>query len=179
MDNTLAVFLEIVKIILPAVVVFLVGYFTLKKMLDNHYENRLLEFRQQNRQGMLAPKIQSYERLTLYLERINPSNLLSRISNPTASASDYKNLLVHTISEEYNHNLAQQLYVSPQAWQLIKYVKEEMIRLVNESLAGLDSNAKGVDLSKAILEEIIRREEVPTDKAINFLKKEFKLIFDF
>lgn len=179
MDNTLNIFLEIVKIILPAVVVFLVGYFTLKKMLDNHYETKMLEFRQQNRQGMLAPKIQSYERLTLYLERINPSNLLGRVNNPTASAADYKTLLVHTISEEYNHNLAQQLYVSPQAWQLIKYVKEEMIRLVNESLAGLDSKAKGVDLSKAILEEIIRREEVPTDKAINFLKKEFKLIFDF
>lgn len=179
MDKTLAVFLEIVKIILPAVVVFLVGYFTLKKMLDNHYENKLLEFRQQNRQGMLAPKIQSYERLTLYLERINPSNLLNRISNPVASASDYKNLLVHTISEEYNHNLAQQLYVSPQAWQLIKYVKQEMINIVNESLAKLDTKAKGADLSKAILEELIRREEVPTDKAINFLKKEFKLIFDF
>jgi hypothetical protein len=177
--DTLSVFLEIVKIILPAVVVFLVGYFTLKKMLDNHYENRLLEFRQQNRQGMLAPKIQSYERLTLYLERINPSNLLTRISNPSLSAADFKNVLIQAINDEYNHNLAQQLYVSPQAWQMIKYVKEEMIRLINESLAGLDSKASSVDLSKAILEEIIRREEVPTDKAINFLKKEFKLIFDF
>ncbi len=177
--DTLAIFLEIVKIVLPAVVVFLVGYFTLKKMLDNHYENKLLEFRQQNRQGMLAPKIQSYERLTLYLERINPSNLLTRMSNPNLSASEYKGVLVHAINEEYNHNLAQQLYLSPQAWQLIKYVKEEMVRLISESLAGLDSKATSIDLSKAILEEIIRSEEVPTDKAINFLKKEFKLIFDF
>lgn len=179
MDNTLAIFMDIVKMILPAVVVFLVGYFTLKKMLDNHYEGRMLEFRQQNRQNMLPTKIQAYERLTLYLERINPSNLLTRVSNPGIPASDFKHILVQTINEEFNHNLAQQLYVSPQAWQLTKYVKEEMIRLISESLAGLGTDAKGVDLSKAILEEIIRREEVPTDKAINFLKKEFKLIFDF
>lgn len=177
--DALTIFLDIVKIILPTIVVFLVGYFTLKKMLDNHYENKLLEFRQQNRQGMLAPKIQAYERLTLYLERINPSNLLTRINDPSITAVEFKGILVHAINEEYNHNLAQQLYLSPQAWQLIKYVKEEMIRLMSESLAGLDSKASSVDLSKAILEEIIRREEVPTDKAINFLKKEFKLIFDF
>lgn len=177
--DSLAIFIDIFKFIIPAVVVFLVSYFTLKKMLDNHYEQRLLEFRQQNRKGMLPAKIQAYERLTIYLERINPSNLLLRTNQPNATASAYKTFLITTINDEFNHNLAQQLYVSPQSWQVLKVVKDEMIRLINESLAKLDSNSMGVDLSKAILEEVIRREEVPTDKAINFLKKEFKLIFDF
>lgn len=177
--DSLTIFIDVFKFLLPAVVVFLVSYFTLKKMLDNHYEQRLLEFRQQNRKSMLPAKIQAYERLTIYLERINPSNLLVRTSQPTAPATVFRGTLINAINDEYNHNLAQQLYVSPQSWQVIKAVKEEMIRIINESLAKLDSNATGVDLSKAILEEILRREEVPTDKAINFLKKEFKLIFDF
>jgi len=128
---------------------------------------------------MTPVKIQAYERLIIYLDRINPSNLLLRMNQPGVSATAFKASLISSITEEFNHNLAQQLYVSPQSWQVIRVVKEEMIKLINDCYHHLDANASSVDLSKAVLEEIIRREEVPTDKAINFLKKEFKLIFDF
>jgi hypothetical protein len=176
--DSLALFLDVLKYVLPAVVVFLVGYFTLKKMLDNYYEQKMLEFRQQNRSNMVPIKIQAYERLTIYLDRINPSNMLLRLNQPGIPAAAFKATLVATVNEEYGHNLAQQLYVSPQSWKLIKLVKERVIELINNSYATLDKNATSVDLSKAILEEMIRREEVPTDMAIDFLKKEFKLIFD-
>lgn len=179
MDELFVSFLEVLKYVLPSVVVFLVGYFTLKKMLDNHYEQKMLEFRQQNRSSMMPIKVQAYERLIIYLDRINPSNLLLRMNQPGVSAGSFRNTLTTTVVEEFNHNLAQQLFVSPQAWKLIKVVKEEILRLINDSYATLDKSATSVDLSKAILEEMIRREEVPTDKAVDFLKKEFKLIFDF
>ncbi|MGV3599195.1 MAG: hypothetical protein ACO1PI_15135 [Bacteroidota bacterium] len=176
--DSLALFLDILKYVLPAVVVFLVGYFTLKKMLDNYYEQKMLEFRQQNRSSMVPIKIQAYERLTIYLDRINPSNMLLRLNQPGIPAAAFKATLIATVNEEFGHNLAQQLYVSPQSWKLIKLVKERVIELINNSYATLDKTATSVDLSKAILEEMIRREEVPTDMAIDFLKKEFKLIFD-
>ncbi len=176
--DSLALFLDVLKYVLPAVVVFLVGYFTLKKMLDNYYEQKMLEFRQQNRSSMVPIKIQAYERLTIYLDRINPSNMLLRLNQPGIPAAAFKATLIATVNEEYGHNLAQQLYVSPQSWKLIKLVKERVIELINNSYATLDKTATSVDLSKAILEEMIRREEVPTDMAIDFLKKEFKLIFD-
>lgn len=176
--DSLALFLDVLKYVLPAVVVFLVGYFTLKKMLDNYYEQKMLEFRQQNRSSMVPIKIQAYERLTIYLDRINPSNMLLRLNQPNIPAAAFKATLIATVNEEFGHNLAQQLYVSPQSWKLIKLVKERVIELINNSYATLDKTATSVDLSKAILEEMIRREEVPTDMAIDFLKKEFKLIFD-
>lgn len=176
--DSLALFLDVLKYVLPAVVVFLVGYFTLKKMLDNYYEQKMLEFRQQNRSSMVPIKIQAYERLTIYLDRINPSNMLLRLNQPGIPAAAFKATLIATVNEEFGHNLAQQLYVSPQSWKLIKLVKERVIELINNSYATLDKTATSVDLSKAILEEMIRREEVPTDMAIDFLKKEFKLIFD-
>lgn len=176
--DSLALFLDVLKYVLPAVVVFLVGYFTLKKMLDNYYEQKMLEFRQQNRSSMVPIKIQAYERLTIYLDRINPSNMLLRLNQPGIPAAAFKATLIATVNEEYGHNLAQQLYVSPQSWKLIKLVKERVIELINNSYATLDKTATSLDLSKAILEEMIRREEVPTDMAIDFLKKEFKLIFD-
>jgi hypothetical protein len=177
--DSLNIFIDVVKYIIPAITVFLVGYFTLKKMLDNYYEQKMLEFRQQNRSSLTPVKIQAYERLTIFLDRINPSHLLLRMNQPSLPASAFKSSLVATINEEYSHNLAQQLYVSPQAWKLIKVVKERIIELIQHSYATLDKNATSIDLSKAILEEMIRREEVPTDMAIDFLKKEFKLIFDF
>jgi hypothetical protein len=170
--------MEIFKLTIPALAVFFVSFYTLRQFLDNDYQKRLLELRRSTSQDLLPLKMQAYERLILYMERINPSNILVRLTHTGMSAQQLKTELIDSINEEFNHNLAQQLYVSPQAWKLIRIVKEQLINLINVSYKGLEANATGVDLSKAILDTIIRSEEIPTDKAIDFLKKEFKLMFD-
>ena len=171
--------IEGLKFIVPALVVFGVCYFTMQKLIESDYDRKMIEFRHQNKDKMLPAKIQAYERLTLYLERINPSNLLIRLNQPGISAGAFKLQLQNAINEEFNHNLAQQLYVSPQAWKFIRIVKEQVMALINESYAQCGPNSSGPDLSKAILENMIAKDDFPVDKAIDFLKKEFKLIFDF
>ena len=170
--------LEILKLTIPALAVFLVTYYVLKQYLENDYQKRALELRSKNGSTVIPVKMQAYERMVLYLERIHPSNILVRLTNPTQTAQQLKNDLLYAINEEYDHNVAQQLYISPQSWKLIRVVKEQMLQMINQCYLELDAGASGVDLSKAILDRIIKDEEVPTEKAIEFLKKEFKLVFD-
>lgn len=170
--------LEIFKFTIPALVVFLVTHLTIKNFLDNDYQKKVLQLKKKGNAAVVPLKMQAYERLIIYMERINPSILLVRLTTSNMSALQLKNELLHTINEEYNHNVAQQLYVSPQAWRMIRVVREQLQHIINESYASLESNAKGVDLGKRILEVIIDTDEIPTDKAIDFLKKEFKLMFD-
>lgn len=164
--------------IIPALAVFLVTFFVLRQYLDSDYQRRLLELRKDTSAQITPMKMQAYERMILFLERINPSSLLVRHTTIGMTATSLKNELVAAINEEYNHNIAQQLYLSPQSWKLIRIVKEQLLGIINQCYSQLDHGASGIDLSRAILDTMIRNEEIPTDKAIEFLKKEFKLIFD-
>ena len=128
---------------------------------------------------MITPiKLQAYERLVILMERMTPNNLIFRVSQPGISASQLKIDLIHDINNEYNHNVSQQIYVSHQAWQMVRIVKEETINIINTAYSGLGHNAVGIDLSKAIFETLIQMEIMPTNKALDFLRKEFQLIFD-
>jgi hypothetical protein len=170
--------LEIIKYFLPAFIVFLVVYYLMKGFFDNEYRKRSLEIRIENNKLITPIKLQAYERLVILMERITPTNLIFRVSRPGISASQLKIDLINDINTEFNHNVSQQVYVSPQTWQMVRVAKEEMINIINSAYSGLGPNAVGLDLSKAIFEMMIQMEVVPTQKGLDFLRKEFHLIFD-
>ncbi len=176
--NFIGYLLEILKYVLPALIIFLIVYFLLKSFFDNENKKRELEIRIEQQKTITPLKLQSYERLTILMERMTPNNLIFRISQPGISASQLKIDLIQDINNEYNHNVSQQIYVSHQAWQIVRIVKEEMINIINTAYSGLGPNAVGIDLSRAIFETLIKMETVPTNKALDFLRKEFQLIFD-
>ena len=170
--------LEILKYILPALVIFFTVYFLMKSFFDNENRKRELEISMEKIKMITPIKLQAYERLTILMERMTPNNLIFRVSQPGISASQLKIELIQDINNEYNHNVSQQIYVSHQAWQMVRIVKEEMINIINTAYSGLGPNAVGIDLSRAIFETLIKMETVPTNKALDFLRKEFQLIFD-
>lgn len=176
--NFIGYLLEILKYVLPALIIFLIFYFLLKSFFDNENKKRELEIRIEQQKTITPLKLQAYERLTILMERMTPNNLIFRISQPGISASQLKIDLIQDINNEYNHNVSQQIYVSHQAWQIVRIVKEEMINIINTAYSGLGPNAVGIDLSRAIFETLIKMETVPTNKALDFLRKEFQLIFD-
>jgi hypothetical protein len=177
MVESLAFFLDFIKYLLPALVIFLVVYYQQKAFFDDKYQKRMIDLRKEQDKTLLPLKLQAYERLILFIERISPESLVMRIHQPGISASQLKIDLIASINQEFNHNISQQLYVSSQCWQMIRIVKEEMINLINTSYSNLGPNCVGIDLSKAIFEEIINLSETPTHKALGFVKKEFDLIF--
>ncbi|MCC7298531.1 MAG: hypothetical protein IT244_09375 [Bacteroidia bacterium] len=175
--DALNIFLEILKYVLPAIVVFFTSYLILKNQTDENLAKIRLELRQQS-QNLISPiKLQAYERLVLFLERISPQQLILSDNQPGISAVALKFTMHNHIQQEFNYNLSQQVYISNQAWNVIRVVKEQVIALINSCAAELPENASSTDLSKAIIERLIANGEQPTDKAINFLKAEVGLYF--
>lgn len=179
MDNSaLSYILEMLKYILPATIVFLTVNFLLKNFFENEYQRRSLSLKAENVKLVTPIKLQAYERLVILMERMTPNSLIFRVTQPGISASQLKVDLIQDIQSEFNHNVSQQIYVSPQTWQMVRIAKEEMINIINTSYSQLGPNAVGLDLSKAIFETMIQMESIPTQKALDFLRKEFHLIFD-
>jgi len=177
-ENALSYILEMLKYILPATIVFLTVNFLLKNFFENEYQRRNLSLKAENIKLVTPIKLQAYERLVILMERMTPNSLIFRVTKPGISASKLKVELIQDIQSEFNHNVSQQIYVSPQTWQMVRVAKEEMINIINIAYSQLGPNAVGIDLSKAIFETMIQMDTIPTQNALDFLRKEFHLIFD-
>lgn len=175
--DSVQVFIEILKFILPAVMVFFTAYFVLKNQGESQISRLQLEVLKQNQNVLTPIKLQAYERMTLFLERISPIQLLQTHNQPDMSGKALKHILITTIQNEYNYNLSQQIYMSSQAWNLIKVVKEQVIKLIQEASAGMPEQATANDLSAMVIEYLKNHGEQPTDKAIQFIKAEVELMF--
>ena len=101
-------------------------------------------------------KLQAYERLILLADRIALPNLINRTSQPGLSVREMQNLLVQTIRQEFDHNITQQIYVSPEAWDAIRNLKEQNLLIINQVASYLPETASGQDLNKSLLEMVMQ-----------------------
>ncbi len=85
----------------------------------------------QNSRTVTPIKLQAYERIVLFLERISLESLLLRVSSPDMSASQLHTALLNAIRNEFEHNLSQQIYMSPQAWEVVSNASSNMIKIIN------------------------------------------------
>ena len=97
-------------------------------------------------------QLQAYERLILLTERIAIPNLINRVNQPGLSAKEMQSLLLQTIRQEFEHNITQQIYVSPEAWDAVRNLKEQNMLIVNQVATFLPENATAFDLNKSLLE---------------------------
>ncbi len=169
--------LEIIKYILPSLVVFLVVYFLIKFYLFSEDKKRLIDLKMESRKLISPLRFQAYERLALFLERINPNNLLLRVSNSNLNVSQYQMLLHSSIRSEFEHNLSQQIYISIEAWESIKKAKEDVIKIINLSAGNIDVNGGANLLSTKIFETLVSYKKSPTDEALEVLKKELHAFY--
>jgi len=100
-------------------------------------------------------QLQAYERLTLLVDRIALPNLIGRSSQPGLSARDMQIVLTQTIKQEFEYNITQQIYVSADAWNAVKNLKEQNMLIVNQIANVLPANATGLDLCKYLLEYLM------------------------
>ena len=175
--TTTELIFDLLKIILPSGLLLLGMYFLVKRYTDRDYKLRLLELRMKNADTITPIRLQAYERMTLFLERITPSNLLIRVSGSGQTATDYHRMLINDIRNEYNHNLSQQIYMTEHTWEKIQSAKENVVTLINRSFHEMPDKSKGTDLAKRVLETIIAQETDPTEQAIRLMKREINEVF--
>lgn len=155
---------------IPSVVVFITAYFLLKEFFFQENKKREVDIRLEKVRISLPLRIQAYERIIMFLERISPANLVMRLHQPNLSAEEFQKMLVQNIRDEYTHNLSQQLFISSTAWEMVKTAREEMIRQINIAASELKEDATSVDLSNNLLS--MSMDKFATRKALEMIKDE-------
>ena len=163
---------DILKMAIPALIVFFTAWVILNKMIKNDQDKRRQEIILQNSRTVTPIKLQAYERIVLFLERISLESLLVRVSTSDMKATQLHSALLSTIRSEFEHNLSQQIYMSPQAWEVVRNARSNMIKIINSEAEQMPVNAPAMVLSKQLLEKIMELETEPTRAAIDYLKGE-------
>jgi len=153
-------------------VLYLAVRFMVQAYLKNEERKREAEGRFALNQTLLPLKLQACERLILLLERITPAQAVNRAIQPGMTAYQLQLTLLRNIREEYEHNVAQQLYISPSCWALIKTAKEETIRLVNISASEAEEETTAGEMAQTLLEYWSQLNPNPIQSAIDQLKLE-------
>ncbi len=169
--------LEILKYTLPSLIVFLAVYFVLREMIKSQNEDRRRDIILENQRLITPVKLQAYERLILFLERISLESLIMRINRPGMTTRELHQEMLAAIRSEYEHNLSQQLYISPNAWEVIKNARANMLKIINTIYEKFKPDAPALEYSQSLMEALVDMEKQPTQAAIDFLKAEVNRIF--
>ena len=169
--------LEILKYTVPAFIVFLTTLILVRGFFRSEEQRRRLEESGLNRDKTLPLRMQAYERMALFLERINPESLVLRTSKPDMTAVQLQAELISAVRTEYEHNAAQQVYVSRESWELIKKTKNSVISLINTAADQLQKDANSLSLSQKIFEQLVQYKTPPTSEALDSLKRDMERLF--
>ena len=168
MDSTKII--EILAYSLPSLITGGVAYYLFDAYFKDQQNTRRWLLQKENRKDTLPLRLQAYERMTLFMERINPSQLLVRISPISDDKTEYANYVIAQVEQEFEHNLAQQIYISDECWSIISTAKNatiQMIRLATKNEKVADAN----QLREVILGDLLEK-TAPSNAAVAFIKNE-------
>jgi len=144
---------------------------------DKHHDTILKEGQKEAQAVLLPLRLQAHERLIIFIERINPGNLLLRLHEPGMGMQELQSRIVDEIKSEYQHNITQQLYVEAGRWKAIRQLKEDTLAMMNNAAQTLPADAPAVDLSRAILQHMSTIPDNPYDITIDYLKSGIQQLF--
>jgi hypothetical protein len=169
---------DIFELLKYTLIVFLTAYFLLTRYMQKDATAKAIELKLKRDKEIVMLRLQAYERLALFLERISPGNVISRVRTPDMIATELQYSMVKNIREEYEHNLSQQIYVSSTSWNLIVAAKDEIIKTINLIGQQLPPDASSGQLINAIFTGIARANApLPTEHALEILKAECRELF--
>jgi hypothetical protein len=163
---------DILKISIPALIVFFTTWLVLRSMIRNDQEKRRQELILHNSRTVTPIRLQAYERIILFLERISLESLIVRVSTSDMTSQQLHSAMLSTIRSEFEHNLSQQIYMSQQAWEVVRNARSNMIKIINNEAEKMPEKSSGMALSKQLLGKIMELDKEPTRAAIDYLKNE-------
>lgn len=171
-------FTDIIKYAFSGLIVFSIAWYLIKPYIIQSFNFQKWELKKVSIEKTLPLRLQAYERLALFIERINPTNLFIRLQSPGMTAAQLHQLILAEVRTEFQHNVSQQIYISDNSWMVVKKIKDETIALVSSALNNLGPDATAMDLSKSVLTHLSNLEvDNPYDVAIALIKKEIHALF--
>ena len=161
--------LQLFAYLLPAVVTGAVAFYFFRLHTKNEEGRRRFLLHKDSQKNTLPIRLQAYERMALFLERISMTNLVVRVAPKSADKSEYESLLIRTIENEFEHNLSQQIYMTDECWNVIKAAKNATIQAIRKSAV---SEAESADKLREDLLSDTMEKSSPSATALSFVKKE-------
>jgi len=155
---------------IPALITGGIAYYFFKEHIENEFNRRRFLLQKDMQKESIPLRLQAYERMVLFLERISPSKLLVRTSPTSSNKEDYEALLIANIEQEFEHNLSQQIYMSDECWSIINAAKNTTIQLIRKA-SMLEKTNTADKLREVVLTEMMEK-RAPSNAALSFIKKE-------
>ena len=153
----------------------IIAYYFFKGHTANE-EGRRRYLIQKEAQNQLIPmRLQAYERITLFLERTDPNKLLVRVKPISEDSAKYEELLIKNIEQEFEHNLAQQIYLTSECWNLVNAAKNATIQVIRQG-AMREKDTTAAKMREYLLRSFLG-EVTPSQKALDYVRKEVSELF--
>ncbi len=161
--------------IIPSIIVGLVAYYFFKNYIKDQESRRDYTVQKDLKKEVLPKRLLALERMTLYLERIDPARLLVRVKPDSADKFAYETKLIQTIEEEFEHNLTQQIYMSADCWDAIRSTKNATITLIRKST--MHEQVDTADKLREIILAELTEGMAPSATGLAYIKKEVHKIW--
>ena len=164
--------LEILAYTLPALITGTVAYYFFDLHTKNEEGRRRFLLNKEAQKDALPLRLQAFERMVLFLERINPTKLLIRLTPFSSDKNDYENYVIAQIEQEFEHNLSQQIYMSDECWTIIVAAKNATIQMIRK--ANMSERVDSADKLREVILSDLMEKATPSSAALSFLKNEVK-----
>ena len=162
--------IELLSYTLPAIVTGLVAYYFFDLHTKNEEGRRRYLLNKEAQKNALPLRLQAYERMSLYMERINPTKLLIRIAPISNDKNDYENLIIAHIEQEFEHNLTQQIYMTDECWTIIVTAKNATIQMIRK--ANMSDRVDNADKLREVVISDLMEKQSPSNAALAFIKND-------
>ncbi len=170
MDTTKII--ELLFYALPALITGGVAYYFFQMHTKNEEGRRRFLLQKELQKDALPLRLQAYERMVLFLERINPTKLLIRITPISENKNDYENYVIAQIEQEFEHNLTQQIYMSDECWTIIMTAKNATIQMIRK--AAMSERVDSADKLREVILSDLMEKSTPSSAALSYMKNELK-----
>jgi hypothetical protein len=198
-QNKIDMWIDILQIGLPSLFLFLTTLFLVRGFLRNQNQSlnaflikeaeyrkvesnrRTIELTKANKDITMPLRMQAYERMTLFCTRLEITNMLRRSGALELTSKQLSIDLLFTVDEEYSHNIAQQLYMSEELWQIIQLAKLETVNILKNAQKTCDeklgADAKANDYIDTLAAYLGENQQLGYIQALSAIKKEVSLLF--
>jgi hypothetical protein len=168
MDSTKII--EILAYTIPSLITGGVAYYLFNSYFKDQQNTRRWLLQKDAQKDALPLRLQAYERMTLFVERINLTKLLIRITPLSQDKNDYENLVIAQIEQEFEHNLSQQIYMSDECWMIIVTAKNATIQMIRK--ANMSDRVDSTDKLRKVLLNDLMEKQSPSNAALAYIKNE-------
>ncbi len=162
--------IELLSYTFPALITGGVAYFLFNSYFKDQQNTRRWLLQKDTIKDLLPVRLQAYERMTLYLERIGLTKLLIRVAPFSDNKFEYENLIIAEIEKEFEHNLSQQIYISADCWTVILTAKNTTIQIIRK--ANMSDKVTDADKLRETLLSDSMEIQSPSNTALGFIKQE-------